>query len=114
MRKFFVFLLSVVLIFTMSLGAFADEAYATYTDGDVVVSDAPDYVSSNIEVKTMNDLFQYWELNGYPEYVCGVWSTDGSEQNLTVGILENTEGQKEILEKKRKKLTDGNDFRVSL
>ena len=99
MKKFFVFLLSVVLIFTMSLGAFADEAYATYTDGDVVVSNAPDYVSSNIEVKTMNDLFQYWELNGYPDYVCGVWSTDGSEQNLTVGILENTEGQKEILEK---------------
>jgi len=102
MKKFLIFLLSAVLILTMSFGAFADDAYATYTDGDVVVSDAPDYVNPNIDVRTINDLFQYWELNGYPDYVCGVWSTDGTEENLTIGILETPEGEngkKEILEK---------------
>ena len=102
MKKFLILLLSVFLVLTLSLGAFADEAYDTYTDGDVVVSDAPDYADSNIEVKTINDLFQYWEMNEYPDYVCGVWSTDGSQDNLTVGVLQNDEGEngkKEILDK---------------
>ena len=102
MKKFLIFLLSAVLIFTMSFGAFADEKYSASSDSEEDVSAAPDYVSSDIEVKTINDLFQYWEINGYPDYVCGVWSTDGSEQNLTVGILKTDEGENgksEILEK---------------
>ena len=102
MKKFFIFLLSVVLIFTMSLGAFADEKYSASSDSGEDVSAASDYVSSDVEVKTINDLFQYWEFNGYPDYVCGVWSTDGSENNLTVGILKTDEGENgkdEILSK---------------
>ena len=39
--------------------------------------------------KTCYELFQYWEQNGYPEYVCGVWSTNGSTKKITIGILEN-------------------------
>ena len=40
-------------------------------------------------------LYEHWETNGYPDYVGFVYSTDGSENNLTVllvgddGTLEN-------------------------
>ena len=39
------------------------------------------------EFKNMNELFQYWENNNtYPDYVCGIWSTDGTLSRLTVGV----------------------------
>ena len=42
---------------------------------------------------TAGDLFQQWESAGYPDYVTGVWSTDGSSYNLTVGLVEGTAGE---------------------
>ncbi len=39
------------------------------------------------------DLYQYWEENdAYPDYVSGVWSTDGGVRNLTIGVLDTAEG----------------------
>lgn len=50
------------------------------------------------EYKDMNELFQYWEENNaYPDYVCGIWSTNGSLSHLTVS-LNDINAQKEILE----------------
>lgn len=49
------------------------------------------------EYKDINELFQHWENDGYPDYVCGVWSTNGGMEHLTVAV--NTESaQDEILE----------------
>ncbi|MBQ9767952.1 MAG: hypothetical protein IJW37_07605 [Lachnospiraceae bacterium] len=42
---------------------------------------------------TAGDLFQHWSSAGYPDYVTGVWSTDGGMDNLTVGVLENEAGE---------------------
>jgi len=39
------------------------------------------------EFKDMNELFQYWENNkAYPDYVCGVWSADGTQSRLIVAV----------------------------
>lgn len=39
------------------------------------------------------DLYQYWAtVTGYPEYVCGVWSADGTERNLVIALTENDKG----------------------
>ena len=42
---------------------------------------------------TAGDLYQAWRENR-PDYICGVWSTDGSEDNLTFGIQNNEAGNK--------------------
>ncbi|MGI6168730.1 MAG: hypothetical protein ACOYI4_03300 [Christensenellales bacterium] len=41
----------------------------------------------------IGDLFQHWETDGYPDYVGGVYSTDGSEGKLTV-LLVGDDGSK--------------------
>ncbi len=45
---------------------------------------------------TLFDLFQHWCNEGYPDYVTGVWSNDGSAYNLTVGVTGEA-GKQEIL-----------------
>lgn len=42
---------------------------------------------------TLFDLFQHWCNEGYPDYVTGVWSNDGSSYNLTIGVIEGTAGE---------------------
>ena len=41
-----------------------------------------------------NDLFQEWAANGYPDYVSGVWSNDGSMNNFTFALVEGEEGER--------------------
>lgn len=40
-------------------------------------------------------LFQFWEEFGYPEDVAGVYSTDGSAENLTVMLVGDNDGSRE-------------------
>jgi len=47
---------------------------------------------TNITFPTIFDLFQHWSSSGYPDYVTGVWSADGS-YNLTVGITKDEAGE---------------------
>lgn len=42
---------------------------------------------------TLFDLFQHWCNDGYPDYVTGVWSNDGSSYNLTVGVTNDAAGE---------------------
>lgn len=49
--------------------------------------------------QTAGDLFQYW-MSGksfpespYPDYVTGVWSTDGSADQLTFGVTKDEAGE---------------------
>lgn len=59
-------------------------------------------VSAESQFKNAGELFQYWEGNdAYPDYVCGVWSTDGGYINLTIAVLDTEEGnsgKEEILD----------------
>lgn len=42
---------------------------------------------------TLFDLYQVWCNEGYPDYVTGIWSNDGSTYNLTVGITGDAAGE---------------------
>ena len=48
---------------------------------------------TELSFSTAGDLFQHWANAGYPDYVTGVWSTDGSYYTLTIGVLENEAGE---------------------
>lgn len=80
MKKLIAVILTLMLICTCSVTVFADEA----------------------KYNTAGDLFQYWELNdAYPDYVCGVWSTDGGVTNLAIAVQDTDEGnagKQEILD----------------
>lgn len=45
------------------------------------------------EYKNVYELFQYWENDAYPDYVCGIWSTNGGVAYLTVAV--NTKDAKD-------------------
>lgn len=42
---------------------------------------------------TLFDLFQHWVNVGYPDYVTGIWSNDGSSYNLTLGVTNDAAGE---------------------
>lgn len=69
MKKLFVFLLSVLLVCTCASAVSAAEA----------------------KYSTAGDLYQSWGEN-IPDYICGMWSTDGSFDKLTFGIQNNAAG----------------------
>ena len=44
---------------------------------------------------TMGDLYQAWGgYAGYPDYICGVWSTDGGMSNMTVAVTKDKAGER--------------------
>ena len=72
MKKTIIFLITILLLQTLPIGFSAEEA----------------------QYETVFDLLQLWGQNGYPDYVCGIWSNDGSIYNLSVGIVEGEESEK--------------------
>ena len=43
---------------------------------------------------TMGDLYQAWGgYVGYPDYICGVWSTDGGMTSMTVAVTDDEAGE---------------------
>lgn len=78
MKKIMVFMLTMMLISSCSMIALAED---------------PKY-------STAGELYQAW-YEDLPDYICGVWSTDGSSDNLTFGIQNNEAGnvgKREMLE----------------
>ena len=78
MRKGFALMISVFLIFSCTVSVCAAEA----------------------QYSTAGDLYEAWH-NNLPDYICGVWSTDGGTTNLTFGIQNNeagNAGKQKILE----------------
>ena len=69
MKKLFALILAVVLICSCSIIASAEEA----------------------KYNTAGELYEAWYEN-LPDYICGVWSTDGGTNNLTFGIQNNAAG----------------------
>ena len=52
------------------------------------------------EFADANALFQYWystqetpSASPYPDYVCGVWSTDGTTDHLTIAVTKDEAGE---------------------
>ena len=44
---------------------------------------------------TMGELYQAWGgYAGYPDYICGVWSTDGGMSNMTVAVTKDKAGER--------------------
>ena len=77
MKKTFALILSLFLIATSTITCFADAPY-----------------------HTAGELFREY-YNGYdalPDYICGVWSTDGGEENLTFAVQNTEEGNAGKLE----------------
>ncbi len=52
-----------------------------------------DMTTNQATYPTLFDLFQTWANDGYPDYVTGIWSNDGSSYNLTVGVVEGAAGE---------------------
>ena len=69
MKKLFALILAVVLICSCSIIVSAEEA----------------------KYNTAGELYEAWYEN-LPDYICGVWSTDGGTNNLTFGIQNNAAG----------------------
>ncbi len=58
-------------------------------------------VAAQDEFATAGDLYQYWSEESFPDYVCGVWSNDGTMESLTVAVQDNeagNAGKQEILD----------------
>lgn len=69
MKKLFALILAVVLTCSCSIIASAEEA----------------------KYNTAGELYEAWCEN-LPDYICGVWSTDGGTNNLTFGVQNNAAG----------------------
>ena len=69
MRKGFALMISALLMFSCAMSVCAVEA----------------------QYNTAGDLYEAWCSN-LPDYICGVWSTDGGTTNLTFGIQNNASG----------------------
>ena len=69
MRKLFAVMISVILICSCALTVCAAQA----------------------KFSTAGDLYEAW-YDDLPNYICGVWSTDGGTDNLTFGIQNNEAG----------------------
>ena len=69
MKKIFTLILTIVFICSCSIIASAAEA----------------------KYNTAGELYEAWCEN-LPDYICGVWSTDGGANNLTFGIQDNANG----------------------
>ena len=52
-----------------------------------------DMTTNQMTFPTLFDLFQHWCTDGYPDYVTGIWSTDGSSTRLTVGVTNDAAGE---------------------
>ncbi len=62
---------------------------------DVAVLDVPVLGGAGETYATMGDLYQAWGgYEGYPDYVCGVWSADGGMTSLTVAVTDDKAGEK--------------------
>lgn len=69
MKKLLIVFLSILFIFSCAVVVSAEEA----------------------QYRNAGELYEAWAQN-LPDYICGVWSTDGGTTNLTFGIQNNEAG----------------------
>lgn len=113
MKKIIFTSILLLYAFSASLTAYGASASETAVPAATEISETDIYAVTSEETtvpvvtdekkavyKTMGDLYQIWGGERYPDYVCGVWSNDGTMENLTVAVTKDEkgeEGKKEIL-----------------
>lgn len=70
MRKKILLILAIILACSLSMTAYANES----------------------KYKNAAELYAFWVNFGFPDYICGVWSTDGSSENLTFAVQNTRDG----------------------
>ena len=103
MKRFLTIVFSLACLMALLCPAFAvvecKVPGAAVPDGAVL--DVPVLGGAGETYATMGDLYQAWGgYAGYPDYVCGVWSTDGGMINMTVAVTDDKageQGKEEIL-----------------
>ncbi|MBQ8171573.1 MAG: hypothetical protein IJZ95_06265 [Oscillospiraceae bacterium] len=68
MRKIMILVAAAIMIVVLSISAVAETSYP---------------------YKDAYELFSAWDRHGYPDYITGVWSTNGGREHLTFGIVES-------------------------
>ncbi len=113
MRKGFISVVAVLISAVMlSIAAFGASETSTpaampveAAESEAPAKTAPESAEDEPREAKFADIFElysYWcgMYEYYPDYVCGVWSTDGTADNLTVAVTKDEkgeEGKKEIL-----------------
>lgn len=69
MRKIMIFVVAAIMTAVLSISAAAESTSYPYKDA--------------------YELFSAWDRHGYPDYITGVWSTNGGREHLTFGIVES-------------------------
>ena len=73
MRRIPILFFALLLVFSLSLSVYAAES-STYP--------------------TAGDLWEHWcKTETIPDFITGIWSTDGGRENLTFGIVPGQEGK---------------------
>ncbi|MBR2913064.1 MAG: hypothetical protein IKC40_03995 [Oscillospiraceae bacterium] len=91
MKKTLGTLLAILFCFMSPLAAAAEES-AVYS--------AADNSQESVVLSDTEELWLQWAKFA-PDYICGIWSTDGSMERLTIGIQDTEEGnaaKQEILD----------------
>lgn len=79
MKKILAFCMTLILLTALAVPASASAGTAYETAGE---TGEPGTFANAWE------LFQWWETNGYPDYVSGVWTETGGMEELVIGITE--------------------------
>ena len=98
MKKFLIFLITVLLCMSMASAAFAVHTEDYIPEPGVVTGDNLPELTS---FPTAGHLWTYWQSNSwtddtqcpYPDYITGVWSSDGGMENLTFGVTKDEPGE---------------------
>lgn len=52
-------------------------------------------VAAESRFDTAGEMYSYFQAHGkFPDYFCGMWSTDGSMYKMTISVLDTEEGEK--------------------
>ncbi len=93
MKKLLGTLLALLLCSMCPLAAAAEEAWAT----DVQVDSAQAIPDESYAISDTEELLMEWAKFA-PDYICGIWSTDGTLERITIGIQNTAEGNSAKLE----------------
>ncbi len=88
MKLAFTILFTAILCWICPVTAFAEESFDSVSQDSVT---AVEETPMDETYPTAGDLWIVWSKYA-PDYLCGIWSTDGSDKNITFGIQNTEEG----------------------
>lgn len=79
----------IAIVIIMIMFSILAVSYTVYAINETPTEIVPSFESR--QYSNVYKLYEYWEENGYPDYVGDVYSTDGGIDNLTI-LLVNDDG----------------------